>query len=86
MFTLVVHTYFHDLFCYLEEEYLLNPENEIHVFALHYVYLTRINHTRLCNNLVMLGITTLCLVSIMCLLFSCGSLVCQMHVEEAQIC
>ncbi len=34
---------FHDLFCYLEEEYLLNPENEIHVFALHYVYWTRIN-------------------------------------------
>ncbi len=43
-------------------------------------------YSRLCNNLVILGITTLCLVSIICLLFSCGSLVCPMHVEEAQIC
>jgi len=32
-----------DLFCYLEEEFLLNPENEIHIFSLHYIYLTRMN-------------------------------------------
>lgn len=34
---------FYELFCYLEEEFLLNPENEIHIFSLHYIYLTRMN-------------------------------------------
>ena len=27
----------------MEEELLLNAENEIHMFSLHYIYLTRIN-------------------------------------------
>ena len=34
---------FYNLFCYMEEELLLNAENEIHMFSLHYIYLTRIN-------------------------------------------
>ncbi len=67
------------LFCYLEEEYLLNSENEIHVFALHYVYLTRINQA-------LQQFSVAWNEHNFCLLFSCGSLVCQMHVEEAQIC
>ena len=35
--------FFYNLFTYMEEEHLLNTENEIHMFSLHYIYLTRVN-------------------------------------------
>ncbi len=35
---------FYELFTYMEEELLLNIDNELHLFSLHYVYLTRINN------------------------------------------
>ena len=31
------------LFHYMEDEGLLDPNNEIHMFCLHYIYLPRIN-------------------------------------------
>ncbi|XP_070546450.1 uncharacterized protein [Ptychodera flava] len=34
---------FYDVFHYLEEQRLLDPVNELHLFCLHYVYLPRIN-------------------------------------------
>ena len=36
---------FYQLFYMLEEVGLLDPENEIHLYALHYVYLPRINQS-----------------------------------------
>lgn len=38
----VLYIYYH-LFHYLEESSLIDPSDEIHVFALHYVYVPRIN-------------------------------------------
>ena len=35
--------YFYKLFTYMEDEDLLDTENEIHMFALQYIYLPRIN-------------------------------------------
>lgn len=35
---------FYNLFYYLEDEHLLDVENETHLFSLHYIYLSRINH------------------------------------------
>lgn len=34
---------FYRLFYYMEEEHLLDVLNEVHIFCLHYVFLTRIN-------------------------------------------
>lgn len=34
---------FYNLFHYMEEEHLLETENDIHMFSLHYIYLSRIN-------------------------------------------
>ena len=34
---------FYNVFWYMEEEQLLDVENEIHLFAMHYVFLPRIN-------------------------------------------
>ena len=36
---------YYRLFYYLEDQHLLDPLNEVHVFALHYVYLPRINRS-----------------------------------------
>ena len=44
VFTGVVKLYY-DLFYFLESQLLLDPLNDIHLFALHYVYLPRINHS-----------------------------------------
>ncbi len=46
---------FYDLFNHMEQEGLLNPDNEVHVFCLHCVFLPRINNslavfTRAWNN------------------------------------
>lgn len=39
---------FYQLFCHMEECSLLDPSNEVHIFALHFVYLPRINrHLRI---------------------------------------
>lgn len=35
---------FYRLFYYMEQELLLNIEDDIHLFCLHYIYLTRINN------------------------------------------
>ncbi|XP_063790453.1 uncharacterized protein LOC135036815 isoform X1 [Pseudophryne corroboree] len=40
----VVIYYFKDLFLWMEHRGILNTNNECHLFALHYVYLRRINH------------------------------------------
>ena len=42
MFQSVIITYYR-LFYYLEQQYLLDPLNELHLFSLHYVYMPRIN-------------------------------------------
>ena len=34
---------FYNLFYYMEEEHLLDTENDIHMFALHYIHLYRMN-------------------------------------------
>ena len=34
---------YYQLFCYLEEMNLLNVDNELHLFCLHYIFLPRIN-------------------------------------------
>ena len=34
---------YHDLFNHLESQYLLDPDNEVHIFCLHHVYVPRIN-------------------------------------------
>ena len=34
---------FYGLFYYLEDNYLLDIENEVHMFCLHYIYLQRLN-------------------------------------------
>ena len=34
---------YYRLFYYLEEQHLLNPNNEHHLYALHYVYIPHIN-------------------------------------------
>ena len=36
---------FYRLFYYLEHQNLLDPDNDVHCYALHYVYLARINHS-----------------------------------------
>ena len=36
---------YYNLFYFLESQLLLDPLNDIHLFALHYVYLPRINHS-----------------------------------------
>lgn len=36
---------YYRLFYFLEDRELLNPHNDIHIFALHYIYLPRINRT-----------------------------------------
>ena len=36
---------FYCLFYYLEHQNLLDPDNDVHHYALHYVYLARINHS-----------------------------------------
>lgn len=36
---------YYRLFYYLEDQGLLNPINEIHIYALHYIFLPRINRT-----------------------------------------
>ena len=36
---------FYHLFYYMENEGILNIENEVHMFCLHYVFLPRINHS-----------------------------------------
>lgn len=36
--------YFYDLFYFMEDEGLLDPLNEVHIFALHYIFLPVINH------------------------------------------
>ena len=38
-----VVSFYHNLFYFLEQNQLLDPVNEHHLFALHYVYLPRIN-------------------------------------------
>ena len=38
-----VASLYHHLFYFLKQQGLLDPLNEIHLFALHYVYLPRIN-------------------------------------------
>ena len=35
---------FYNIFWHMEEEHLLDIENEVHIFALHYVFLPRINN------------------------------------------
>ncbi len=42
MFSATVKLYYH-LFYYLEECNLLDPQNDRHIFALHYIYLPRLN-------------------------------------------
>ena len=39
---------YYRLFYYLEEQGLLNPLNDMHLFALHYIYIPRINHSLQC--------------------------------------
>lgn len=39
---------FYDVFTYMEEEHLLEPDNETHLWALHYVYLPKINASLEC--------------------------------------
>ncbi|KAH3710299.1 hypothetical protein DPMN_069774 [Dreissena polymorpha] len=39
-----VLSYFHDLFFYMEEESILDPLDERHIYALHFVFLSNINH------------------------------------------
>ncbi len=41
----LVVTYYRNIFYYLEQCQLLDPLNEIHVYALHYVYCPRINRS-----------------------------------------
>lgn len=38
-----VLSFFYDLFYFLEEHNLLDPFNDTHIFALHYVYMPKIN-------------------------------------------
>jgi len=40
----VVTSHFIELFSYMERQLLLDPENEVHLFALHYVFIPRINN------------------------------------------
>lgn len=35
--------FFYNLFRYMEENLLLDPDNEIHMFSLHYIYLNHLN-------------------------------------------
>ena len=39
---------YYRLFYFLEEQGLLNPDDDVHLFALHYVYIPRINQALLC--------------------------------------
>ena len=39
---------YYRLFYHLEEQGLLDPLNEMHIFALHYIYIPRINHSLKC--------------------------------------
>ena len=36
---------FYRLFYYLEEQGVLNPDNDIHIYALHYIYIPCVNNT-----------------------------------------
>lgn len=36
---------FYRLFYYLEEQGVLNPDNDVHIYALHYIYIPRVNDT-----------------------------------------
>ena len=36
---------FYRLFYYLEEQGILNPDNDVHIYALHYIYIPRVNNT-----------------------------------------
>ena len=38
---------FYSLFCYMEEQGILDPTNELHIFCLHYVFIPRIDHNLL---------------------------------------
>jgi len=40
----VVTSHFIELFSYMERQSLVDPENEVHLFALHYVFIPRINN------------------------------------------
>ena len=42
VFTFVL-TYYKNIFYYLESQQMLNPDDEVHVYALQYIYLPRIN-------------------------------------------
>ena len=44
MFTQCLSLYYH-LFYYMEDNGILNPDDVIHLFALHYIYLVRINNS-----------------------------------------
>ena len=36
---------FYRLFYYLEEQGILNPDNDVHIYVLHYIYIPRVNDT-----------------------------------------
>ena len=36
--------FYHDLFLYMQTIHVLDPDNEIHLFSLHFVYVPRINY------------------------------------------
>ena len=36
---------FYRLFYYLEEQGVLNPDNDVHIYVLHYIYIPRVNDT-----------------------------------------
>lgn len=38
-----VLTYYYDLFYFMEEEGILDPLSDLQLYALHYVYITKIN-------------------------------------------
>jgi len=44
MFRYVIISLYYRLFYFLEARGMLDPINEIHLYAIHYVYLPRINH------------------------------------------
>ena len=43
-----VASIYHELFYYMEEEQLLDPENELDLFVLHCIFLPKINHALEC--------------------------------------
>ena len=36
---------YYELFCYMETQSILHPLNDIHMFCLHFIFLSRINHS-----------------------------------------